>query len=39
MKFDWKAALVTIGIVAVGFYLIRKFIAPLLPASAQQFVP
>ena len=38
MKFDYKAALVTVLIAFVGITLINKFVVPLLPDGIKKWV-
>ena len=38
MKFDWKAALVTVAIAYIGIKLVDRFVIPLLPASVRAWV-
>ncbi len=38
MKFDYKAALVTVVVAFVGITLINKFVVPLLPKAVKDFL-
>ena len=38
MKFDWKNALVTVGVAYFGILLINKFVLPLLPDGIKKLV-